>query len=227
MSYGGKRGVGERVLEGRHVIGLFLAVILLSGLFFTLGYVMGLHQSEAEASADVSPAKPDLRNASKPDAISKRTQKGAPTDSSTNTGAPDSSEWEFYHAGEKNKKEDLLKPAPAVPRPSSKTEPVLVKSPAASRAANPGPAKTPKASNTLATPVGTYSLQVAAMSKEADALDLAKLLQKKRFPAYVLSPHGDKDKFYRVQVGPYADWKATDVARKGLDAAGFKAFVKH
>ena len=42
-----------------------------------------------------------------------------------------------------------------------------------------------------------------------------------------LSPHGDKDKFYRVQVGPYADWKATDVARKGLDAAGFKAFVKH
>ncbi len=37
MSYEGKRGAGERVLEGRHVIGLFLAVLLLSGLFFTLG----------------------------------------------------------------------------------------------------------------------------------------------------------------------------------------------
>jgi len=37
MAAGGKRGsAGERVLEGRHVIGLFMAVTLLSGLFFTL-----------------------------------------------------------------------------------------------------------------------------------------------------------------------------------------------
>jgi len=67
-------------------------------------------------------------------------------------------------------------------------------------------------------------LQVAAMNKEVDALDLAKVLQKKKFPAYVLSPHGDK--YYRVQVGPYADLKAADLARKGLEDAGFKAFVK-
>jgi cell division protein FtsN len=40
----------------------------------------------------------------------------------------------------------------------------------------------------------------------------------------VLSPHGDK--YYRVQVGPYADLKAADLARKGLEDAGFKAFVK-
>ena len=63
------------------------------------------------------------------------------------------------------------------------------------------------------------------MSKEADALDLARVLQKKKFPAYVLSPHGDK--YYRVQVGPYADLKAADTVRKGLEGAGFKAFVKH
>jgi len=28
-------------------------------------------------------------------------------------------------------------------------------------------------------------------------------------------------------VGPYADLKAADAARKGLEGAGFKAFVKH
>src|SRR5215470_14920163 len=222
MSNGGHRGAGERVLEGRHVIGLFLAVILLSGLFFTLGYVMGLHQSEAEASADDLPAKREVRNTAKPETVSKHAPKTTPGGSSTDTGTPDSSEWEFYHAGEKNKDEELLKPVPGVPRPQPKSDPAVVKAPA-SRSAN-GTSQAAKGSNVPAAPANGYSLQVAAMNREADALDLAKLLQKKKFPAYVLSPHGDK--YYRVQVGPYADLQATDAARKGLEAAGFKAFVK-
>ena len=42
MASGGKRGgAGERVLEGRHVIGLFMLMLLFSAVFFTLGYVMG------------------------------------------------------------------------------------------------------------------------------------------------------------------------------------------
>lgn len=222
MNYGGHRGAGERVLEGRHVIGLFLAVILLSGLFFTLGYVMGLHQ--AEASADDLPGKPELRNPSKPEAVSKRASKTAPAEPATETGAPADPEWEFYHAGEKTKTEDRLKPAPSASSPQlQQSTPVLVKSYPASRGASNNNSK---ASNNAATPITNtgYSLQVAAMNREADALDLAKVLQKKRFPAYVLSPHGDK--YYRVQVGPYADFKAADLARKGLEDAGFKAFVK-
>jgi len=219
MSYGGHRGAGERVLEGRHVIGLFLAVILLSGLFFTLGYVMGLHQSEA--SADDLPGKPELRNTSKPEVASRRANKIPPAVPSSETPAPASSEWEFYHAGEKGKTDDRLKPAPSDSSPQlQQSAPVLVKSSPASRNESKSALK---ASNNAVT--GTsYSLQVAAMNKEADALDLAKVLQKKKFPAYVLSPHSDK--YYRVQVGPYADLKAADVARRGLEDAGFKAFVK-
>jgi cell division septation protein DedD len=56
-------------------------------------------------------------------------------------------------------------------------------------------------------------------------MELATRLQKKKFPAFVLSPRGDK--YFRVQVGPYADQKAADAARKGLEGAGFKAIVKH
>src|SRR5215469_8517920 len=217
MSYGGHRGAGERVLEGRHVIGLFLAVILLSGLFFTLGYVMGLHQ--AEASADDLPAKPELRNPSKPEVASKRASKTPPAEPPSEANAPASSDWEFYHAGEKGKADDRLKVDTSASSPQlQQTAPVLVKSPNASR----GPSNS--ASKASAAATNGYSLQVAAMRKEVDALDLARVLQKKKFPAYVLSPHGDK--YYRVQVGPYADLKATDVARKGLEAAGFKAFVK-
>jgi len=220
MSYGGHRGAGERVLEGRHVIGLFLAVILLSGLFFTLGYVMGLHQ--AEASADDLPGKPELRNPpkSKPEVASKRTSKTPAAEPSGETNAPASSEWEFYHAGEKEKADDRLKVDTSASSPQlQQTAPVLVKSPNASRGASNSASRA-----SAATPNG-YSLQVAAMSKEGDALAVARILQKKKFPAYVLSPHGDK--FYRVQVGPFADMKAADVARKGLEDAGFKAFVKH
>ena len=66
---------------------------------------------------------------------------------------------------------------------------------------------------------------MAALTKEADALDLATRLQKKNFPAFVVSPRGDR--YYRVQVGPYADVKAADAAKKGLEDAGFKAIVKH
>ena len=221
MSYGGHRGAGERVLEGRHVIGLFLAVILLSGLFFTLGYVMGLHQSEA--SADDLPKKLELSNSSKPakpEVPSKRASKTPPAEPPSETNAPTSSEWEFYHAGEKGKGDDRLKPDTSVPSPQlQQSAPVFVKSPS-SRSAGTNASRT---SSVAATSSG-YALQVAAMNKESDALDLAKVLQKKKFPAYVLSPHGDK--YYRVQVGPYADLKAADLARKGLEDAGFKAFVK-
>jgi cell division septation protein DedD len=70
-----------------------------------------------------------------------------------------------------------------------------------------------------------YTLQVAALTREADALDLAKRLQQKKFPAFVVSPQADK--YYRVQVGPYVDEKAAEAARKGLEGAGFNAFLKH
>jgi cell division septation protein DedD len=55
---------------------------------------------------------------------------------------------------------------------------------------------------------------------------LANTLRRKNFPTFVQPPRGDR--FYHVLVGPYADQKAVDNARKGLEMAGFKkAIVKH
>ena len=50
MARGGKGG-GDRVLESRHLVGLFLGVVLLCGVFFTLGYVMGKTQFDAAVHA--------------------------------------------------------------------------------------------------------------------------------------------------------------------------------
>ena len=225
MASGGKRaGAGERVLESRHVIGLFLVMMLLSACFFTLGYLMGRDQygSPVRAATDFF-NKPEKSVSPKPEANSKRVSNSAPVAAPTDTTPPPNSDWEFYHAGDSKKPEDHLKPVVATPAaaPARKNSPVLVRTTAPPKTAG-APAKTP--SGPLI-PGGAYTLQVAALTKEADALELATRLQKKKFPAFVLSPQADK--YYRVQVGPYVDPKAADAARKGLEGAGFKAIVKH
>jgi septal ring-binding cell division protein DamX len=225
MASGGKRGgAGERVLESRHVIGLFMLMLLFSGVFFTLGYVMGRNQIDGPVRAATDffnkPANPV---SPKKDASSKRASYPPLGSAPTDTAAPPNSDWEFYHAGDSKKTEDHLKPVASSPVPaaSRKITPAIVKTTAPPKTAGSS-SKTPTAPRISG---GAYTLQVSALTKEADALELATRLQKKKFPAFVLSPQGDK--YYRVQVGPYTDPKAAEAARKGLEDAGFKPIVKH
>lgn len=221
MSSGGKRGgAGERVLESRHVIGLFMLMLLFSGVFFTLGYVMGRNEYDGQVRAATNlRGKAESPVVPKPDALSKHANNPSPAGAPKDTAAPPNSDWEFYHAGDSRKTNDHLKPA--APAPASNSAPVLVRSTVPTKSAN----GSSRAQRAPVIPGGAYTLQVAALRRETDAMGLAARLQKKKFPAFVLSPQGDK--YYRVQVGPYADQKAAEAARKGLEGAGFKAIVKH
>ncbi len=67
-------------------------------------------------------------------------------------------------------------------------------------------------------------LQVAAVLHQDDALALAQALQQKKFPAIVIPPSADK--YYRVQIGPYADSEAAINGQKDLEAKGFKSILK-
>jgi cell division septation protein DedD len=223
MVSGGKRGsAGERVLESRHVIGLFMLMLLFSGVFFTLGYVMGRSQYDGQVRASVEAhVKPEPTNSAKSEPASKRANKSAPSETPTDTVAQKDPDWEFYHAGDRKKPEDHLKPVATASSPTPNPAPAIVRTSTPSKTAGT-PSKT---SNAPLSSGGAYNLQVAALTKESDALELATRLQKKKFPAFVLSPHADK--YFRVQVGPYPDQKAADAARKGLEGAGFKAIVKH
>jgi cell division septation protein DedD len=223
MASGGKRGgAGERVLESRHVIGLFMLMLLFSGVFFTLGYVMGRNQYDGQVRAATEPHT-KLQNpfSPKPGPAAKQASDSGASNSPPETAAPPNSDWEFYHAGDSKKAVDHLKPAVPASVPAQKNAPALVRTTATPKTAG-DPAKSMHAP---LMPGGAYTLQVAAVRREADALELATRLQHKKFPAFVLSPRGDK--YYRVQVGPYADQKNADAARKGLESAGFKAIVKH
>ena len=210
------------MLESRHVIGLFMLMLLFSGVFFTLGYVMGRNQYDGQVRASTD-SRTKLQNpfSSKPEPSAKPANNSRTLESPTASAAPPNSDWEFYHAGDKKKTEDHLKPIATAPAPTPKSVPVLVKTAAPPKTVG-GPSKS---LNAPLVPGGAYTLQVAALTKEAEALELAARLQKKKFPAFVLSPRADK--YYHVQVGPYADQKTAEAARKGLEGAGFKAIVKH
>jgi septal ring-binding cell division protein DamX len=224
MASGGRKSPGERVLEGKHVIGLFLLMLLFSGVFFTLGYVMGRNQYDGQVRAAMT-------NSHTSDAIApaKTEKKSTTPDAAENESDPatgDKSEWEFYHNTAPPKPEPRLEPAPKTPASTPASKPSTTKS----RVESTPPPLPVKSSKAIATapliPSGSILLQVAAVSRQDDALSIASSLQKKHFPATVLNPQ--KDKFYRVQVGPYKDQKSAEAAKKGLEAAGFKAFyVKH
>jgi cell division septation protein DedD len=228
MASGGRRGAGERVLESRHVIGLFLLMLVFSGVFFALGYVMGRNQYDGQVRAannGMGIAEPVL--SAKPDVAPKRTatRPNDSADSDPATSTTSDSTWNFYDKDKSSKVAPHLEPVPKTsPTPPSSKQ-VNAKSPAPPAVAPRAPVERNTASTPLI-PNGTIVLQVAALAKQDDALALAGSLQKKHFSAYVQPPH--KDKYYRVQVGPFKDQKSADAAKKGLESAGFKAFVvKH
>jgi DedD protein len=224
MASGGKRGnAGERVLEGRHVIGLFMLMLLFSGVFFTLGYVMGRNEYDGQVRASTSlRGSPDSTVLPKPEVAPKPSNKKPTPEPQTEKPVSTPPDWEFYHAGDSNKADDRLKPVAAPSINPSATS-------AVGKSGNPTKQQPSAISKTIGVaPLnagGGTSLQVAALTKESDAMALANNLRKKNFPTFVQSPQGDK--YYHVLVGPYADQKAVDNARKGLEVAGFKAIVKH
>lgn len=184
-------------------------------------------QPAPQPASKKSPPAPSPKDAvanAKPDAAS-----GPPAD------------YDFYKLGQPNQPPAHLAPAPktTVTKPAPKTATPTIPVPGKTTAApTPAPVKSqPAPSKPMGSsksqpmgvggpliPRGSILLQVSAMSRESDALNLAQQLQQKSFPTIVIPPGADK--FYHVQVGPYADAKSADAARAALEKAGFKSIVK-
>src|SRR5271154_2896038 len=192
-----KRSAGERVLESKHVIGLFLLMLVFSGVFFTLGYVMGRNQYDGQvraASTGVTTAEvPPARNASK-----KGGPELAPAEVDSDPATASSSGWDFYGSGKPANAEPRLEsPRPPAPKPAAPV--ASPKSNSAVRDPAPAPAavappKNPRGTSLI--PSDALLLQVAALKRQDDALAIASSLQKKHYAAYVQPP--SKDKYYRV-----------------------------
>lgn len=210
-----KKGGGrDLVIESRHLLGMFLGVVVLCGVFFTLGYVMGRTQYETSVGAVAAASRDQVPE---PEPFKVETNAGVPV--------PAPSDWTFPSAAGPKK-------APEPLRPPRKKAPELAR---AASFASSGPSSLSAAKSAVRTvsrppakppliPRGAFVLQVAALTREADALALAEALQKKEYPAFVLTPAGGN--LYRVQVGPYADAASADSARRALEREGFKTITK-
>lgn len=231
------------MLESRHVIGLFMLMLLFSGIFFTLGFLMGRDRYDGAVRAEGVNPKENAAPAILPKSAGKRGSRAAapaapaaetPKVDTTASGEPAAaSEWDFYNAGKSGEPDDRLKPASngTSGGAAGNARTIPGSGAGAGAAKNNGAAAKPESVAVAAKPAkaggaaGLYTLQVAALKKGPDATHLARTLKSKNFPAFVVSPQADK--YYRVQVGPYADQKAAEAARKKLEGAGFKAIVKH
>ena len=73
-------------------------------------------------------------------------------------------------------------------------------------------------------PKGAIVVQVAAGANQSGALALAQELQLTKFPVFVIPPGADK--YYHVQVGPYADARSAASVQRELEAQGYKSIIK-
>jgi cell division protein FtsN len=227
MGSSSKRSAGDRVLESKHVIGLFLLMLVFSGIFFTLGYVMGRNQYDGQVRASNSSlsAEPILTRKTEAASQNSGSAKNAPAalpSSDADPATTNNSDWEFTSNNKPARPEPRLESSPKNISSQPSAKPVETKTTAPPAAPAPAAKAGKNSLNAPLIPSGAIVLQVAALVKQDDALAIAGNLQKKHFAAYVQTPQ--KDKFYRVQVGPFKDKKAAEAAKKGLENEGFKAF---
>ena len=200
------------MLESRHLVGLFLGVVLLCGVFFTLGYVMGRTQFSGSVHAADSP----LRTA--PPIPEVAPKKGK--EDTGNSAASPGGEWDF----DSKKDSDRLEPAPVVSAGRAANGKGSGAAPGAAEKPVSAVARPPAKYQSPFIPKGAFVLQLAALRSENDALALADAAQQKRFPSFVVSPSGDN--LFRVQVGPYPDEKSAEAAKEALAKAGFNPIIK-
>jgi len=198
-------GEFELVLGNRQLLSGLFIIVMLFGVMFTLGYIVGRHSY---------PTPLNTASAANPDAAAPRTVAAPPdTPASQPTLPPGQAE---VISGE-------TKPA----APSENPEPAPATRPATAPAETPRPVERkqteirPEGSDLAEPAPGTY-LQVAAPKRTA-AGGIVDSLKNKEITA-VLAP-GPNEETVRVLVGPL-DSANIGKVRADLESAGFKPFLK-
>ncbi len=198
----------EITLGTGRMLALFFAFVLVCAVFFAIGFSLG----RRTASAGVGRWPGAATGASAATVRPSAAKNEAPQKT------PQSGDFSFYKAvGEKNADAALAPPdAKAQPADATATAPPK----AATDAAGAAPASSTSASSTT----GSFYVQVAAVTRQEDAEALVEALKKKQYPAF--ANNASADKYYRVQVGPYADFKDAEAMRARLVSDGYNPIVK-
>jgi cell division protein FtsN len=212
-------GEYELVLGNRQLLSAFFIIVILFGVFFTMGYVVGRNSAPAAAA---SPMPVPVATSQRPDAASSPPVQSAPPPAAAPTETPTTAPVQETKPA---KQPDTVETKPVAP-PAGRQAPRKIETqvevstfpPRASArpasasgavAVNPGP--------------GNMYLQVAAAAQPQAGV-VVDTLKQKGFPA--LLAQGPNATLFRVMVGPFADASTLGKAKADLENAGFKPIVR-
>jgi DedD protein len=204
---------------GRMLV-IFFGFVLVCAFFFAIGFSLGRKTSLVAAGGWTG------TSAASPATVVRPSPAKADT-----APAASSSEFSFYKAVGEKKADSGVTPAdgasstssaPAAMTPAAATSVAPAATTASATGASTEMPVNPAAS---AAPAGGYYVQVAAVSRQEDAAALVEALKKKQYPAFSAN-NPSADKFYHVQVGPYAEMKDAEAMRARLVGDGYNPIVK-
>jgi cell division protein FtsN len=211
-------GEFELVLGNKQLLSVFFIVVILIGVFFTMGYIVGrnsgpgVDSAAAKRTTTETPA-PSLPGPSPAGAPVATESYGPPAQTQPATTTPGQAQ--------------LTQPGAAAPTPEAEPPKKKVSEEIEDREKNKPQKITRPDPNTFLMskiePGQTY-LQVAAV-KRPEAEILARVLRRKGFMQAVVV-QGPKEDLFRVVVGPVKDREALQKTKADLEAAGLKSIVQ-
>lgn len=189
----------EITLGTGRMLTLFFGLVVVCAFFFAVGFKLGRKTAGAAAGNVLAAQGGTPAAVVRPSAAKNNPPQPAPS----------AGDFSFYKAVEQKSADAKLAPADAKAQPAA--------------SASAEPAKT-GADPAAAPPANAYYVQVAAVTRQEDAEALVEALKKKQYPAFTNTPSADK--FFRVQVGPYADIKDAELTRGRLIADGYNPILK-
>jgi DedD protein len=192
----------EITLSTGKLLGIFFALAIVCGVFFTMGYLLGKSTS-AGGRTEIVASVPSSGNAAGKPAAGNKTP-----ETTTQTCPPGSPNC-----------------APATtPNDTSSKPPDQSAGQAGGSKTPDQSASTPGGAEVKNGAGGSFMVQVAAVSKQEDAEILKNALQKKQYPVFIANSAGDP--LFHVQVGPFSEKKDADAMRARLAGDGYNAIVK-
>lgn len=234
---------GDVTIGPGKLLGLFFMLVVICGVFFAIGYSLGKTSAHEQAMNDKAPLSASLSapavgdsSAAKPSAaVAAKSEPEPGTEEQTTAETePDLTFFEAVKGDEKaagagttaaaapktghEKPAEQLTVASTAKAPSA-PEVKPVAQPTATVKAPPGPDVKPSVS-------GSFVVQIAAVTREEDAAALAGALRKKNYSVFVVNNPAVQDKFYHVQVGPFATLQDADATKTKLTGEGYNPIVK-
>src|SRR6266481_1432534 len=202
------RDTTEVTLGTGKLLGIFLGLVVICAVFFTMGYMLGRGSAPSVGKTEVVASVPSSSAPSaKPSAVNKNSEPGTQPCVAGSPKCPPANGTATESATNSPETQAPVSTPTASASSSNTSSPVKPEQPVT------GPR-----------PGGTIIIQVAAVSKQEDAEILVAALRRKQYPAFVTNTSSDP--LFHIQVGPFSDPKEADAMRGRLVNDGYNAIVK-